>query len=309
MQASLREVLGDHVMQQGSRVASDGLRFDFSHFNALTPEQCVQVENRVNQKIMECLPVSTKVMKFEDAQASGATALFGEKYEEDVRVVNVAHFSKELCGGLHVSNSGEIGSFKIISESSVSAGVRRIEAVTGMKSIELMREDSSILTSLRDKLRCKNEMILDRIEAVFENAKELERSLQAVNLELSMAAAQDVLQKPMVIENVSLYVSELKLAEDKFKNLLDGVQAKLDSDSVAILFNKAGESGSIAVIVGKNAQQKGLKAGDLVKTLAELAGGKGGGRPDRAQAGTRELDKMNAAVLAVVDLVKGKLIK
>ena len=152
-------------------------------------------------------------------------------------------------------------------------------------------------------------MILDRIEAVFENAKELERSLQAVNLELSMAAAQDVLQKPMVIENVSLYVSELKLAEDKFKNLLDGVQAKLDSDSVAILFNKAGESGSIAVIVGKNAQQKGLKAGDLVKTLAELAGGKGGGRPDRAQAGTRELDKMNAAALAVVDLVKGKLIK
>ena len=309
LQASLREVLGDHVMQQGSRVASDGLRFDFSHFNALTPEQCVQVENRVNQKIMECLPVSTKVMKFEDAQASGATALFGEKYEEDVRVVNVAHFSKELCGGLHVSNSGEIGSFKIISESSVSAGVRRIEAVTGMKSIELMREDSSILTSLRDKLRCKNEMILDRIEAVFENAKELERSLQAVNLELSMAAAQDVLQKPMVIENVSLYVSELKLAEDKFKNLLDGVQAKLDSESVAILFNKTGESGSIAVIVGKNAQQKGLKAGDLVKTLAELAGGKGGGRPDRAQAGTRELDKMNAAALAVVDLVKGKLIK
>jgi alanyl-tRNA synthetase len=309
LQASLRQVLGDHIVQQGSRVAPDSLRFDFSHFSALTPEQIIQVENIVNEKIMECLPVSTHVMKLEDAQASGATALFGEKYEEDVRVVSVAHFSKELCGGLHVSNSGQIGSFKILSESSVSAGVRRIEAVTGMKALELTREDSSILTSLRDKLRCKNEMILDRVEAVFENAKELERDLHAVKLELSMAAAQEVLKNPEMIEGVSLYIQELLLTEDKFKNLLDGVQAKLDLDSVAVLFNKAGESGSIAVIVGKNAQQKGLKAGDIVKSLADLAGGKGGGRPDRAQAGTRELQKMSAAVVAVKDLVKGKLIK
>ena len=305
LQASLRQVLGDHIVQQGSRVAPDSLRFDFSHFSALTPEQIIQVENIVNEKIMECLPVSTHVMKLEDAQASGATALFGEKYEEDVRVVSVAHFSKELCGGLHVSNSGQIGSFKILSESSVSAGVRRIEAVTGMKALELTREDSSILTSLRDKLRCKNEMILDRVEAVFENAKELERDLHAVKLELSMAAAQEVLKNPEMIEGVSLYIQELLLTEDKFKNLLDGVQAWADLDSVAVLFNKAGESGSIAVIVGKNAQKKGLKAGDIVKSLADLAGGKGGGRPDRAQAGTRELQKMSAAVVAVKDLVKG----
>ena len=124
-----------------------------------------------------------------------------------------------------------------------------------------------------------------------------------------MAAAQEVLKNPEMIEGVSLYIQELLLTEDKFKNLLDGVQAKLDLDSVAVLFNKAGESGSIAVIVGKNAQQKGLKAGDIVKSLADLAGGKGGGRPDRAQAGTRELQKMSAAVVAVKDLVKGKLIK
>ena len=309
LHGALRQVLGDHVVQHGSRVAPEDLRFDFSHFSALTPEQLIQVENLVNEQVMQCLPVCTELMKLEDAKASGAIALFGEKYEEDVRMVSMSSFSKELCGGLHVSNSGQIGLFKITSESSVSAGVRRIEAVTGMGSLELLRQDSLVLSSLRDKLRCKNEMIVGRIDAAFESAKELEKNLQSAKLELSMAAAQEILTDATLIEGVSVFAKELQFEEEKFKNLLDGVQAKLDESSVAFLFNRVGDSGSIAVVASKGVQQKGLKAGDLVKQLAELAGGKGGGRPDRAQAGTRELDKMATAVSAVHDLVKEKLTK
>lgn len=300
IQAALRKVLGSHVQQQGSFVSNELLRFDFSHFNAMTEEEIGKVEDLVNEKVMECLPVSTDVMNVDEAKASGAMALFGEKYGDKVRVVKMGEsggeFSKELCGGLHVQNTGNIGMVKIISESSVSSGVRRIEAVTGRGALVLLRAGTRILTAIREQLRCKDAEVLDRIQQAFVKTQNLEKSLQSVQIELATLAAEDLLQGAVNVLGVKLYVREMSIADDRFKNLLDGVQNRLDPESVAVVANKGKENGGIAVMVGKNVQAKGIKAGDMVRDLAKACNGKGGGRPDRAQAGTREPEKISAAI-------------
>lgn len=311
LQAALREVLGSHVQQQGSFVSSEVLRFDFSHFNAMTEEEIQKVEDIVNEKVMACLNVSTQVMNVDEAKASGAMALFGEKYGEDVRVVKMGadceEFSKELCGGLHVSCTGEIGLVKIVSESSVSAGVRRIEAVSGRNAMLLLRTGTKILSALREQLRCKDADLLARIAQNFEKTLSLEKALQSVKLELATLAAADILRGALDVLGVQLYVREFTMPEDKFKDLLDGVQNKLSPDSIAVIANKGESNGSIAVMVGKEVQAKGIKAGDMVKDLAAACGGKGGGRPDRAQAGTREPEKISAAISNANNWLREKL--
>lgn len=311
LQAALREVLGSHVQQQGSFVSSEVLRFDFSHFNAMTEEEIQKVEDIVNEKVMACLNVSTQVMNVDEAKASGAMALFGEKYGEDVRVVKMGadceEFSKELCGGLHVSCTGEIGLVKIVSESSVSAGVRRIEAVSGCNAMLLLRTGTKILSALREQLRCKDADLLARIAQNFEKTLSLEKALQSVKLELATLAAADILRGALDVLGVQLYVREFTMPEDKFKDLLDGVQNKLSPDSIAVIANKGESNGSIAVMVGKEVQAKGIKAGDMVKDLAAACGGKGGGRPDRAQAGTREPEKISAAISNANNWLREKL--
>lgn len=311
LQAALREVLGNHVQQQGSFVSSEVLRFDFSHFNAMTEEEIQKVEDIVNEKVMACLNVSTQVMNVDEAKASGAMALFGEKYGEDVRVVKMGsdceEFSKELCGGLHVSCTGEIGLVKIVSESSVSAGVRRIEAVSGRNAMLLLRTGTKILSALREQLRCKDADLLARIAQNFEKTLSLEKALQSVKLELATLAAADILRGALDVLGVQLYVREFTMPEDKFKDLLDGVQNKLSPDSIAVIANKGESNGSIAVMVGKEVQAKGIKAGDMVKDLAAACGGKGGGRPDRAQAGTRESEKISAAISNANNWLREKL--
>ncbi len=311
IQAALRQVLGSHVQQQGSFVSNELLRFDFSHFNAMTSDEIQQVEDLVNAKVMECLPVATDVMDVDEAKSSGAMALFGEKYGDKVRVVKMGNlgeeFSKELCGGLHVQNTGNIGMVKIISEASVSSGVRRIEAVTGRGALALLRAGTQILTALREQLRCKDADVLDRIQQTFAKTQNLEKSLQSVQLELATLAAGELLQGAINVMGVNLYVREMSMPEDRFKNLLDGVQNKLDTESVAVIANKGSANGSIAVMVGKNAQAKGIKAGDLVRDLAKACGGKGGGRPDRAQAGTREPEKISAAIANANNWIRAKL--
>lgn len=311
LQAALREVLGSHVQQQGSFVSSEVLRFDFSHFNAMTEEEIQKVEDIVNEKVMACLNVSTQVMNVDEAKASGAMALFGEKYGEDVRVVKMGadceEFSKELCGGLHVSCTGEIGLVKIVSESSVSAGVRRIEAVSGRNAMLLLRTGTKILSALREQLRCKDADLLARIAQNFEKTLSLEKALQSVKLELATLAAADILRGALDVLGVQLFVREFTMAEDKFKDLLDGVQNKLSPDSIAVIANKGESNGSIAVMVGKEVQAKGIKAGDMVKDLAAACGGKGGGRPDRAQAGTREPEKISAAISNANNWLRAKL--
>ncbi|MEE1276589.1 MAG: alanine--tRNA ligase [Fibrobacteraceae bacterium] len=311
LQAALREVLGSHVQQQGSFVSSEVLRFDFSHFNAMTEEEIQKVEDIVNEKVMACLNVSTQVMNVDEAKASGAMALFGEKYGEDVRVVKMGadceEFSKELCGGLHVSCTGEIGLVKIVSESSVSAGVRRIEAVSGRNAMLLLRTGTNILSALREQLRCKDADLLARIAQNFEKTLSLEKALQSVKLELATLAAADILRGALDVLGVQLFVREFTMPEDKFKDLLDGVQNKLSPDSIAVIANKGESNGSIAVMVGKEVQAKGIKAGDMVKDLAAACGGKGGGRPDRAQAGTREPEKISAAISNANNWLRAKL--
>ncbi|MCQ2096710.1 MAG: alanine--tRNA ligase [Fibrobacter sp.] len=311
VQAALREVLGTHVQQQGSLVTPDSLRFDFTHFNGMTAEEIQKVEDIVNAKIMECLPVHTDVMGVDEAKASGAMALFGEKYGDTVRVVKMGaageEFSKELCGGLHVSNSGNIGMVKIVSESSVSAGVRRIEAVTGRGAMTMLRAGAQIVNALRDRLRCKDAEVLDRIQQSFEKTQSLEKALQSVKLELATMIAGDVLNGGLDVMGVMLYVREFDMPEDKYKELLDGIQNKLDKGAVAVIANKVNGAGSIAVIVGKDVQAKGIKAGDMVRDLAAACNGKGGGRPDRAQAGTREPEKIAAAIKDANNWIRAKL--
>ena len=311
IQAALREVLGTHVQQQGSYVSPEVLRFDFSHFNAMTAEEIQKVEDIVNAKVMECLPVHTDVMNVDEAKASGAMALFGEKYGEEVRVVKMGNsgceFSRELCGGLHVGCTGEISMIKIVSESSVSAGVRRIEAVTGRGAMTLMRAGSQIVTALRERLRCKDADVLERIQQSFEKTQNLEKSLQSVKLELATMAAADLLKGALNVMDVQLYVRELSMPDDKYKDLLDGVQSRLAANSVAVIANKLADSGSIAVMVGKDVQAKGIKAGDMVRDLAAACNGKGGGRPDRAQAGTKEPEKIAAAIKDANNWIRARL--
>jgi alanyl-tRNA synthetase len=299
------------VQQQGSFVSNELLRFDFSHFSAMTAEEIQKVEDIVNAKVMECLPVNTQVMGVDEAKASGAMALFGEKYGDEVRVVKMGacneEFSKELCGGLHVQNTGNIGLVKIVSESSVSAGVRRIEAVSGRGALSLLRAGTQILTALREQLRCKDAEVLDRIQQSFAKTQNLEKSLQSVKLELATLAAAELLNGGINVMGVNLYVRELSLPDEKYKNLLDGVQNKLDVDSVAVIANKGEGNGSIAVMVGKNVQAKGIKAGDMVRDLAAACNGKGGGRPDRAQAGTREPEKIAEAIANANNWIRAKL--
>ncbi len=215
--------------------------------------------------------------------------------------------SKELCGCLHAQNTGNIGLVKIVSESSVSAGVRRIEAVSGRGALSLLRAGTQILTALREQLRCKDVEVLDRIQQTFSKTQSLEKSLQSVKLELATLAAAELLNGGINVMGVNLYVRELNMPEDKYKDLLDGVQNKLDTDSVAVIANKGEGNGSIAVMVGKNVQAKGIKAGDLVKDLAAACGGRGGGRPDRAQAGTKEVDKIAGAIANANNWIRAKL--
>jgi alanyl-tRNA synthetase len=208
---------------------------------------------------------------------------------------------------LHVQNTGNIGMVKIVSESSVSAGVRRIEAVSGRGALSLLRAGTQILTALREQLRCKDAEVLDRIQQSFAKTQNLEKSLQSVKLELATLAAAELLNGGINVMGVNLYVRELSLPDEKYKNLLDGVQNKLDVDSVAVIANKDNGSGSIAVMVGKNVQAKGIKAGDIVKDLAKACNGKGGGRPDRAQAGTREPEKIAEAIANANNWIRAKL--
>jgi alanyl-tRNA synthetase len=306
LQSALQKVMGSHVAQQGSRVASDILRFDFTALTAPTWEQLLDVENLVNAQIQACLPVRCDKMAIAEAQKSGAMALFGEKYGDVVRVIGMGSFSKELCGGLHVSNTGEIGSFRILTEASVSAGVRRIEATTAFGALAKAREESGIVAALRDRLRCKTEQVLERLEASSENTRKLEKELASLKSQVAQAKAGDLLVNPAEVKGVQVWTINTQVSPEEFSAILDGVQTKL-SLGVAVLANTQSDAGAIAVVVHPELVKKGVKAGDLIKKLAEICGGRGGGRPDRAQAGTREPAKIADAVQASAELIASLL--
>ncbi|CCK02787.1 Alanyl-tRNA synthetase [Cronobacter sakazakii 701] len=284
MHAALRQVLGTHVAQKGSLVNDKGLRFDFSHFEAMKPEEIRKVEDLVNAQIRRNLPIETNVMDLEAAKAKGAMALFGEKYEDRVRVLSMGDFSTELCGGIHASRTGDIGLFRIVSESGTAAGVRRIEAVTGEGALSLVHAQNDRLNELSHLLKSDSQTLNDKVRAMVERTRQLEKELQQLKEQQAAQESANLSSKAVDINGVKLLVSELAGVEPKMlRTMVDDLKNQLGS-SVIVLATVAEGKVSLIAGVSKDVTDR-VKAGELVGMIAQQVGGKGGGRPDMAQAG------------------------
>lgn len=307
LHAALKKILGDHVNQQGSRCADDGLRFDFSHFQGVSPEELTQIEQLVNTEILANAAVETQVQDIATAKAEGAMALFGEKYDDDVRVVSMGRegFSKELCGGLHVAQTGDLGLFKVISESSVAAGVRRIEALTGEGALAYLNQQEATVLTLAGQLKTKPAKLLNKVNDLVAQNKKLEKEMEQLQAQMANAKIDQLLSQTEEIAGTQLIIASFENMEKKaFGSLVESMAAK--HQGIALLTNTDGESGSIAVTVTKNLTSQ-VKAGNLVKDISAIAGGRGGGRPDKAQAGTKEPQKIPEAIAAARSIIEGAL--
>ena len=310
MQKALREVLGDHVHQAGSYQDDHITRFDFTHFSAVTPEELAEVERRVNEKIYAAIPVNVNNLPIEEAKKMGAMALFGEKYGDIVRVVDAGNWSVEFCGGTHVHNTAEIGCFKILSESSVAAGIRRIEATTAYGVLALLDERTAELTRTAAALKANNiKDVPARAEAMSAELKETGKQLDIAKAQLASTQIEGMFESAAVVEGVRIVTMFLNgTSPDTLRSMMDKLRDKAP-DAVGALIGTQGEKTTLAVGVGKQAQAKGLKAGVLVKQIAAIAGGNGGGKPDFAMAGIRDTSKIDDALNAVQDIVKKELEK
>lgn len=308
LQRALREVLGEHVHQAGSYVDEKGMRFDFTHFSAVTAEELKKVEELVNTKVFESLPVTVKNLPIEEAKKIGATALFGEKYGDIVRIIDINGWSMEFCGGTHVSNTSQLGSFKITSESSVAAGVRRIESVTGTGVLRLLQEKEHMLEEIATTLKVGNIQDLPvRIIQMVEEMHQINRELQSLQEKAASTQAKDLFATGMEVNDIKLYTTVLaNMNADGLRKLCDNVKQEQPL-SVAVLCGVEGEKATLAVCCGKDAVARGLKAGVIAKEVATLAGGSGGGKPDFAMAGIKELDKLQIALDAVPSIVEKML--
>lgn len=307
LHAALREILGDHVKQAGSLVAPDRLRFDFSHFQALTPEQIEAIEDRVNEKIREDLQVEKMEMDYDEAMKSGAMALFGEKYGEKVRVLRIDEFSTELCGGTHVDRTGEIGAFKILSESSAAAGVRRIEAITGSATLNYLRDLEKKWGLLAKKLKAAPEEVIDRVEKQAEQLRKMEREVLKFKSQVGTSVAsqgeKDVMNQVQEIDGIKVLTLRRDIDDVKaLRQLSDQLIHKIGS-GLSVLGSAAGGKATLIVRVSKDLTPK-LNAGEIVKELAAYVKGSGGGRADMAQAGGADVAGLDTALKKVYELVK-----
>ena len=310
LQKALREVLGDHVHQAGSYQDDHITRFDFTHFSAVTPEELAEVERKVNEKIFAAIPVNVNNLPIEEAKKMGAMALFGEKYGDVVRVVDAGNWSVEFCGGTHVHNTAEIGCFKILSESSVAAGIRRVEATTAYGVLSLLDERTSELTRTAAALKANNiKDVPARAEAMSAELKETSKQLDIAKAQLAASQIDGMFESAAVVEGVRIVTMFMNgTGPDTLRSMMDKLRDKAP-DAVGALIGTQGEKTTLAVGVGKNAQAKGLKAGVLVKQIAAIAGGNGGGKPDFAMAGIRDTSKIDDALNAVQEIVKKELEK
>ena len=310
MQKALREVLGEHVHQAGSYQDDRITRFDFTHFSAVTPEELARVEQLVNEKIYESIPVAVQNLPIEEAKKMGAMALFGEKYGDVVRVVDAGGWSVEFCGGTHVKNTAQIGCFKILSESSVAAGIRRIEATTAFGVLGLLNERTEELTRTAAALKANNlKDVPARAEAMAAELKETGKQLEAAKSQLAASQIDGMFDSAAVVEGVRIVTMYLNgTAPETLRSMMDKLRDKAP-DAVGALIGTTGEKTTLAVGVGKQAQAKGLKAGVLVKQIAAIAGGNGGGKPDFAMAGIKDVSKVDTALQAVAQIVKSELEK
>ena len=300
MHAALRNVLGDHVTQKGSQVAPDRLRFDFSHFEAMTPEEIAAVEKQVNEQILANTAVTTELMAIDAAKEKGAMALFGEKYDDEVRVLTMGtdNYSIELCGGTHVSRTGDIGLFKIVSEGGVAAGVRRVEAVTGRQALAWVDDNERRLRELERLVKGNRDSLLDKVQQLMDKNRQLEKELKRQQDKLASSAGSDLAAQASEVAGVKLLVSEVSGIESKgLRDLMDQLKNKLGSAVIVLGLPADGKVNLIAGVTKDLIDR--VKAGDLVNHVASQVGGKGGGRPDMAQAGGSEPENLAAALASV----------
>ncbi|MBQ6230010.1 MAG: alanine--tRNA ligase [Eubacterium sp.] len=307
LQKALKTVLGDHVEQKGSFVSEGRLRFDFSHNQAMSSEEIAKVEKIVNEKIAESIPVETKIMTIEEAKKTGAMALFGEKYGETVRVVMMSDFSKEFCGGTHVSNTSTIGTFKIVSEAGISSGVRRIEALTGEGALEYYKETEAELAKAAAAAKTEPAKLADKIEALLAEIKSLTAENKKLKDKIAKDAAGDALSGAEKVKDTSILKLSLSGADiNSMRNLGDDYKAKL-GNSCIIMASDADGKVSLLVMASDDAVAAGIHAGNIIKKIAPIVGGGGGGRPNMAQAGGKDASKIEEALAAGVEEAKNML--
>ena len=306
LHAALRKTLGEHVAQKGSLVNDKYLRFDFSHFEAMKPEQIRQIEDMVNEQIRRNMPVQTEVMELDAAKEKGAMALFGEKYDDQVRVLAMGDFSTELCGGIHASRTGDIGLFRILSESGTAAGIRRIEAVTGEGAIALLHQQSDLLQDVAHLVKGDTNNLADKVRAVLDRSKMLERELQQLKDQQAAQESASLSSNAKLVNGVKLLVSQLDNVEPKIlRTMVDDLKNQLGS-AIIVLATTADDKVSLIVGVTKDLTGK-VKAGELIADIAQQVGGKGGGRPDMAQAGGTNVQALPSALASVEAWVASRL--
>jgi alanyl-tRNA synthetase len=307
LHAALRKILGTHVQQKGSLVAPDRLRFDFSHFEPIVPTQLREIERLVNEQIRHNTSAETRVMDYEGAVAAGAMALFGEKYDKDVRVLRIGDFSMELCGGTHVARSGDIGFFKITSESGVAAGVRRIEAITGEAAVEYVEQSEELLKDVANLLRGSREDLRDKVRDALERVRQMEKEIRSLKDRLASGQGVDLASGAVEVEGVKVVATKVDGADaGALRNAVDQLKDRLKS-AVVVLASVENPS-KVVLVAGVTPDQTArVKAGELVGAIAAQIGGRGGGRPDFAQAGGSNPDALDAALASVENLVRAKL--
>ena len=307
LDAALKKVLGDHVHQAGSLVEPDRIRFDFTHFESITPKQLGEIDRLVNDAILEGYPVVTEVLPIEEAKRKGAVAMFGEKYGDVVRVVEMGDFSMEFCGGTHLDNTAKAGPFRIKSEGSVASGVRRIEATVGKLTLETVNRNQQVLFHAAQMLKTNPGELESRIEQQTMEVKELRQALEKFKAEASLGEARNFLMSAKDVGGLKVLTAQRGgLDAAALRQMGDFLRDK-EPNVVAVLASVNGEKISFLAVCGKEAVAKGIKAGDLVKSVCAICGGKGGGKPDSAMGGGTEILKVDDALASVDDFVAGKL--
>ncbi len=306
LHAALRQVLGEHVKQKGSLVAMERLRFDFSHFEPITAEQLIKIERIVNQQILLNTLVQTDLMDLEEAMQSGAMALFGEKYSEQVRVLSIGKFSTELCGGTHVKQIGDIGLCKIITETGIAAGVRRIEAITGENALDWVTNTETTLQNISNNLKTNFESVEERIGQVLEQNHSLEKELSRLQAKLASSQGSDLVNKAIEIKGIKLLATSIDNVDMKqLRAIADQLKSKLATGVILLAGIKDNKISLVAAVTADLTSK--IKAGELMKHVATQVGGKGGGRPDMAQGGGSELDKLPETLQSVTAWVEERL--
>ncbi|HBG7284648.1 alanine--tRNA ligase [Clostridioides difficile] len=301
---ALREVLGEHVNQAGSLVTPERLRFDITHFEAISNEELKVIEEKVNNVILSSLDIKCDIMNIKKAKEKGATALFGEKYGDEVRVVSMGDYSTELCGGTHLTNTSQVGMFKILSEGGVAAGVRRIEAITGKAVYEYLKERDGIISEVCVNLKSKEDNLIQRISSLLEENKNLSKELHDMKAKMSLQSVDSIFDSKVEVNGVNLITNKFEgMDMDTLRETADNLRDKLGS-GVVVLANVVDDKVNFVVTATKDVLDKGIHSGNIVREVAKIAGGKGGGRPNMAQAGASDVSKVDQALSYASEVIK-----